>query len=300
MKTFSPALEAHYAQAVTTLAEGWRVTRQDATVWGWTNFNADVTIDSVLYRSSQGLTPTSAHSTNDLSVDSIDVSVFLDVSTELEIAAGLWDESRILFFEYNWADPPATLTAEDGAHIKRAGTLGRIQRRNLILTAEIRGLADAFQTRIGRQYSPQCPWRHAIWSPDAGTYVASVECQADLAAASAIHDGSVTAVGTDATLMFSDSASTVPLSDYEANGLVTPTSGPNAGISREVLTWDPPDFTMLRPWPYPLTVGVTYRAVRGDLRNLATCKLIYSNLVNFGGFPEVPGGDAVYVSPVGF
>lgn len=297
MKLFSIALGSQYEQEVTTLAELWRVTQTSGVVFGWTTASFDLTIDGVLYRSSQGLAPTSAHTSNDLSVDTLDVSVFMTVSTELEITSGVWDDAEVLCAEFDWDNPPLLL--DDNVNKKRCGTLGRIQRQNLVLTAEIRGLADKLQTRIGRQYSPVCPapWRHAIWN--GSTYVASVECGADLVAAGAIHDGSVTAVGGDATLRFSDSASTVPISEYEAEGQVTPTSGPNAGIPREVLTWDPPDFTMLRPWPYPLTVGVTYRAVRGDLRNLATCKLVYDNLVNFGGFSEIPGSDKVYSTPTG-
>lgn len=77
MKAFSPALTAHYQKPVTTLAELWRVTRTDGEVFGWCTHDQDVTIDGVLYRASQGLAPSSANTTNDLSVDSLDVTVFL-------------------------------------------------------------------------------------------------------------------------------------------------------------------------------------------------------------------------------
>ncbi len=301
MKIFSAALQAHYQQAVTTLAELWRVTQTSGAVFGWTTSDLDVTIDGVLYRASQGLTPSSAHTTNDLSVDSMDVSCFMDVSTELEIAAGIWDEATIVHAEYDWNNPPVTL--DDGsAHIKRTGTLGRIQRKNLVLTAEIRGLAEALQTRIGRQYSPICPWRHAIWNGT--TYVASIECQADLEGLDFIADGSATAVGADATLSFEDSANpnpddATPNTYYEAGGQVTMTSGANAGITREVLMWTSKTFTFLRPFPYPVEVGDTYRAVRGDAHDYPTCLALYLNVVNFGGFPHVPGQDSAYSTPTG-
>ena len=185
------------------------------------------------------------------------------------------------------------MALDASVHIKRAGTLGRIQRKNLLLTAEIRGLAEAFQTRIGRQYSPICPWRHAVWNGT--TYVASVECQAVLT--SFIHDGSITAVGADATLMVTDSVSAQANGYYEASGQITMTSGPNAGITREVLTFTSDVFTLLRPFPYPVAVGNTYRAVRGDDHEKTTCKDVYVNYVNFGGFADIPGADAVYTAP---
>lgn len=295
MKIFSTALQAHYQRDVTTLAEGWQVTRrQDGAVFGWGTADTDIRIHGVTYRASQGLTPSSAHTTNDLGVDSLDVSVFMDVSTELEIAAGLWDEARVVNFEFSWADPPLLLDAS--VNVKRCGTLGRIQRKNLVLTAEIRGLADAFQTRIGRQYTPVCPWRSAIWNGT--TYVASIECQANLASLGFIHDGSLTSVGTDATLMFGDSASVLADAYYEAGGQITMTSGPNAGITREVLVWLSKAFTLLRPFPYPVSVGQTYRAVRGDRHDETTCRDVFLNIVNFGGF-DPPGADAVYATPVG-
>lgn len=296
MKVFSASLQAHYEQSVTALAELWKVSRQDMQVFGWCTHDVDVTIDGVLYRASQGLAPSSAQTTDDLSVNTLDVTVFLDVSTELEIAAGVWDEAAIVHAEYMWNDPPVSLD-DPSCHIKRTGAFGRVQRQNLILTAEIRGMADAFQTRIGRQYSPLCPWRHAVWNGT--TYASSVECGANLVTLGFIQDGSVTAVGADATLMFSDSASTRADAYYDDMGQITMTSGANAGITREVLRWASQAFTLLRPFPYPVEVGETYRPVRGDKHDIATCRDVYLNVRRFGGFAFVPGADALYSTPAG-
>ncbi len=297
MKLFSLSLQAHYEQPVTALAELWQVTQKSGAVFGWTTHDKDVTIDGQLFRASQGLAPSSAHTTNDLSVDSLDISAFLDVSTEAEIAAGIWDDATVIHAEYVWDDPPDTLN-DPHCHVKRCGTLGRIQRKNLVLTAEVRGLADKLQTRIGRQYTPICPWRSAIWNGT--TYVASSECGVDLDALGFIQDGTITAVGDDATLMFSDSGNTQVDGYYEGlDGQITMTSGANDGLTREVLTWLTQAFTLLRPFPYPVEVGDTYRAVRGHSRDRTSCQVDYGNIINFGGFGEIPGQDSAYSTPVG-
>lgn len=296
MKNLSAALLGHLALPTTQLAEAWRVTRQfDQAVFGWTTFDLNVTIEDVLYRASEGLRPTSAHTTNTLSVDSLDVTAFLDVSTETELTAGLWDDSAIYHFEFVWSMPPATLSETGFLNVvpKRAGTLGRITRQDLIFTAEIRGLADQLQTRIGRQYSPVCPWRHAIWSNEDETFVPSIECQADLDGLGFIVDGTITAVGDDATLTFSDSGNAED-DGFFADGYIHMLTGANAGLTEKVRLWEDKLFTLYKPFPYPVEVGSTYRSVHGDDNLKATCKDVFMNYVNNGAFNDVPGADSIY------
>lgn len=299
MKDLSAGTLAHYQQETTTLAELWRVTRaSDGQVFGWTAHDISVTIDGVLYRANAGLHPTSAHSTDTLQVDTMDVTVFLDVSTEAEIAAGVWDGAEVVNAEYRWDSPPPTIESNECLK-KRAGTVGEITRQNNILVAEIRGPQHKLLTRIGRNYSSVCPWRHAIW--DGSTYVASVECGLDLTGR--IHDGMVTSVGNPASREFSDSGQAQP-SGYFNTGFLAALTGDNAGLVREVRRWENQLFSLLRPFPYAMQVGDTYRAVQGDDHTYETCKNVLNNLVNptsggFGGMPHVPGQAAVYASPVG-
>jgi uncharacterized phage protein (TIGR02218 family) len=298
MKDLSAALLAHYARDTTHLAEAWRVTRAiDAQVFGWTTHNADAVIDGVTYRASQGLQPTSAHSTDTLAVDTLDITAFLDVSTEAEIAAGIWDGSEVVNFEYRWDSLPANLTGGD-VLIKRVGVVGEITRQNNVFVAEIRGLAHKLSTRIGRYYTPVCPWRHAIWN--GSTYVSSIEC--NISMVGRIHMSTISSVGSDPTLEFSD-AGQAQVPGYFNYGLITMLGGPNEGLTREIRRWENQLFTLLRPFPYAVEVGNPYSAVQGDDHTERTCKDVFNNLVNptsggFGGFTTVPGQNAVYASPV--
>lgn len=298
MKDLSAGLLAHLAQEVTTLAEGWKVLRSDGAIFGFSTHDRDIEIDGVVYRASEGLRPTSAHTTNTLSTDTLDVTAFLDVTTELEMAAGIWDDAKVINFEVNWDDLPTVIENNPDVLVKRKGALGRITRQEGLFTAEIRGEADNFQTRIGRQYSPVCPWRHAIWANEAGTFISSVECQANLAGLGFIVGGSITSVGTDATLMFSDSAST-QVDGFYNDGYIHMLTGANAGLTQKVRVWASDAFTLYIPFPYPVAIGSTYRAVRGDPNTYESCKDVYLNIVNFGGTPFIQGADNLYASPAG-
>jgi hypothetical protein len=148
MKTFADALDAHYQLPVTTVATGWLVERRDGSIWGWTDHDESVTIEGVLFRVGLGLTPTATHTSKDFAIDTLDVTIFMDVSTEREIVAGIWDGAVLTIFEYNWAAPPLVIDGE--ANILRYGELGHVKRANNVCTAEIRGLTQRLMRRVGR------------------------------------------------------------------------------------------------------------------------------------------------------
>ena len=59
MKTISSGLATHLANETTTLCTCWLVTRRDSTVFGFTDAAADIVYNSVTYKASTGLTPSS-------------------------------------------------------------------------------------------------------------------------------------------------------------------------------------------------------------------------------------------------
>jgi uncharacterized phage protein (TIGR02218 family) len=294
LKDLSVALLAHLAQSVTTLAEGWRVIRPDNTIYGFTSHDVSVTIDGVTYGASPGLQATASHTTDKMAVDTLDVTVFLTVADEADIAAGLWDNSVVTVFEYNWASPPTTL--DTNVLILRHGNLGEVKRQNNLLNAEIRGLVQRLSRRIGRQYLPTCPWRHAQWKASEHTFVSSVECGVDLT--TFIATGAVTSLGADPTLEFSDSDS-ARVDAYYNEGLIHFTTGSNTGITREVAAWVGKAYRLHRPLPYAAVIGDAYVGVRGDDKLWETCKGVYANWLQFGGFPALPGIAAVWQNPTG-
>jgi len=258
----------------------------------WIAHDMSVVIDSLTYTASTGLSVTAAKSTADLRVDTVDVTAFLDVSTEDELLSGIWDQAMITNFWYNWADPPAAIGSD--TIVVRHGTLGEVTRTQGLFTATVPGLMQRLNVRVGRAYSPGCPWRHAIWNGT--TYESSVEC--GLALGAFIISGSATSPLVDpfGDRYLNDSANAQVIG-YFNEGLLTFTSGNNAGITREVSVWDPPTFAFKRPFPYLPQVGDTYLAVKGDSKRFDVCQA-YNNEPNFGGFPHIPGFNKVYSNVV--
>lgn len=291
MQNLSTSFLAALGQSTPTLAEAWKVVRVDGQSYGWTAHDQTVSIDGISYRASEGLQVTAAHTTDDLRVDTIDVTAFLDVSTEEEILAEVWDNALVTNFWYNWRNPPAAIGTS--TRIVRHGNLGQITRSEGVFVAQVPGLGQRLNVRIGRQYSPGCPWRHALWN--GSTYVSSTEC--GLTLTSYIHTGTITSVGSPATREFLASGD-AQANGYYNDGLITMTSGDNAGLTREVRAWSAFQFSLKRPFPYAVAVSDTYSAVKGDDKSWTSC-LAYGNQEQFGGFPHLPGFNKVYENVVG-
>jgi uncharacterized phage protein (TIGR02218 family) len=283
LKPWSDGLKALYAQTVSRFASFWKVTRSDGQVFGFVDHDQDVTIAGVTYRAAEGLGTTAAQATADLQPGTMDVSAFLEVSTEGEMEAGLWDEAAITAFEAPWDAPPATLDPTQ-ANILTHGHLGQITRQTGRFTAQLHGMTEQLDTAIGRMYLPGCPWR-----------LGDSRCQVNLAEWT--RTGTVTGVGADARYVFSDTGQGEE-AGWFAEGVITMTSGVNVGRSMDIRLWEPPTFTMHRPLPYPVAVGDTYSAVTGDDKTGTTCVVKFNNFNRFGGFPYLPGPDAVMQNPL--
>ena len=292
MKTISADLRAALAQDTTTIATGWRVIRVDGEVFGFTDHDEDVTIDGVTYYASGGLVPSATTQSDNFQVGTMDVTIFLTVTTEAEIRAGMWDNALVTVFEYDWSNPPAAFGTD--VLVVRHGNLGIVKRMNNVFTAEVRGLTQRLARTIGRAYSPTCPWRHALWN--GSTYEASTECGVSLSGM--IHAGTVTAVDSSySTSVFT--MSTLQAAAYFNEGLITFTDGDNRGITREIRSYAVSgEVRLYLPYANAVTVGDAYSVVRGDDKRHQTCKDTFDNLDNFGGFPHIPGIMNVYRTPV--
>lgn len=271
MKTLSSALRAHLDAELTTLATLVKITRVDGTVKGFTTHDRDLTLAGVTYRADGALTPSAIESRAGLAVDNLDVTGILDSAdiADADIRAGLYDFARVDVSLCNWAD------LSQGVVQLRRGWLGQVTHSTTHYVAELRGLHDLLQRPIGAYYTPECRF-------DLG----DGRCGIDLAARTAT--GAVTSVTDNAR--FTDAARTES-ADIYAYGEMTWLSGENAGQRMDIKAWDPASklFTLWLPMPKALQVGDAYRAAPGCDKRFSTCKNVFANGRNFGGFPYVPG-----------
>ena len=82
--------------------------------------------------------------------------------------------------------------------------------------------------------------------------------------------------------------------DYFTDGIVTFTSGSNAGLSAKVKThFDSGTFLLALPLVTPVLPGDSYTAVAGCRKRLEDCSAKFNNVLNFQGEPHLPGVDQI-------
>lgn len=83
---------------------------------------------------------------------------------------------------------------------------------------------------------------------------------------------------------------------YFTYGVVTMTSGANAGQSMEVGSYVPGSVSLRMSFPSPVAVGDTYTISAGcGKRFIEDCKTKFNNTINFRGEPHLPGMDQIII-----
>ena len=247
-------------------------------MFGFTDFDKDITFESVLYKAASGFTPSAVASSASLSVDNMEVEGMISSGniTEADILAGKYDFAAIEIFLLNTAD------ISMGALKLRRGWLGEISLHKQQFVAEVRGLAQRLSQTIGDLYSPSC--RAAL---------GDAKCKVSLPA----HTVNGTVTQLVSSLTFRDSARSEASAIF-SGGKVTFTSGANQGISMEVKEYQRigtayGEISLVLPLPFPLSVGDSYQIIKGCDKTTATCFSRFNNIVNFRGEPHVPGFDRI-------
>lgn len=279
MKSLSPALAAHLAEDCTTLAYLLKMTRTDGVIRAYTNHDADLVVGGVTYKADGAFNPSALASSSALSTDNLALSGMVsaaDITAE-DLVAGRYDQARCDLFVCNWSD------VSQGALQLRRGWIGAVKLQSGQYQAQFLGLHDRLQHSIGDYYTATC--RHALG--DGG-------CTVALASYTVI--GSVTA-SVDTTT-FHDSARTEADAHF-SYGTLTWTSGANNGLAVEIQSYSAvtQQFTLWLPLPNLPVLGDTYQAIAGCDKRSVTCKNKFANLLNFGGFPHLPGVDKILAYP---
>lgn len=283
-KTIGGSLSTHIAGEVTTLATMFKLTRRDGTVLTMTSHDRPLDYPlgspSYTYSPMNSFDASSVETTSGMNVDNLDALILLDsdLLTEADLKAGLYRYAAIEIFIVNWAD----LTMGDV--ILRVGTIGQTQlnRSSGTFDAELRGRMQPLQETIGRVYGALCDAR-----------LGDSRCTFDLA--SRTQSGIVTVAANRRAFSVNGISE-----DVFNGGLVTWTSGLNDGLTMEVKLWSgsPADTVELfDSMPFNIVVGDTFTMSPGCDRNLSTCRDQFNNVVNFRGFPFIPGRDAVLRYP---
>jgi uncharacterized phage protein (TIGR02218 family) len=273
VKNLDPDFQAHINGQTTTLCTCWHLIREDGVELGFSDHNKDLTIDGLLYKAATGFTATSVESKADFSVDNMDLEGMLtsDEIAETDILNGRYDYAEVEIFMVNYAD-----LSLGRSYVKR-GRMGEVKVNRSQFIAELRGLSQHLQQTIGRVYTSSCD-----------AILGDARCAKDLAAFT--FTGTITSV-TDRQ-KFKCSTLTQD-AGFFTGGAVTFTSGDNDGLKMEVKEFNATEVVLALPMPNTIQASDTFSIVAGCDKTAATCIAKFANFINFRGFPDIPGMDAI-------
>ncbi len=278
MKSLPAALQSHLDSGATTLAWCWRVTRRDGVRLGFTDHDRDLVFDGTTFAAATGFTATEIKDAVGLSVDNLEVESALssDSLNEDDLAAGLFDDAAIEIWRVNWQDTAQRV-------LMRSGSIGEVRRAGTAFAAEVRGLAHYLQQPKGRLLQYGC-------DADLG----DARCGVDLDDPAFRRTGTV--VAASSRRQFTASGLAGFATDWFTRGLLTFTSGANAGRAQEVrrhAAGATATLELWQPMAQPIAPGDTFTVTAGCDKQFDTCRAKFANGVNFRGFPHMPGNDFV-------
>jgi hypothetical protein len=164
----------------------------------------------------------------------------------------------------------------------RKGRIGQVNTSGQQFSSELLGLTKKLEKPLVRQYLPGC-----------SAAFGDARCGVNTAAYSV--SGLIESVDASG-LVITDSANITAAVNTYAYGLLTMTSGDSSGYSMEVKSSTVGTVTLQQRMPFGVAAGDTFTLVQGCNKSLATCRDAYNNVVNFRGFPYMPGNDKVNIN----
>lgn len=279
MSGFDEDFLAHLAGGMTTVCHCWRVTRRDGVVLGFTDHDRAIGIGAVQFEPQTGFTASEARDAIGLAPDAADVEGALssDRISEADIVAGRYDGAKVETLLVNWRAPAQHA-------VLRTATVGTIVREDGRFRVELESLSAALDRPGGRTYRRACD-----------AELGDGRCRFALATAGFQGNGTVAALSGKVAFVATG------LGAFEDgwfdHGLVSWMSGLAAGVSQRISTHRRVGTSVvltLRDGEVAGAADEAFTATAGCDKRFSTCRDKFDNVLNFQGFPHMPGNDAAY------
>ncbi len=272
----SARLHAHLAGGYSHVCQCWAITRADGITLGFTDHDQPLAFDGIRFAADSGMNAKALASTSGMSVNNTEAVGILtaDSITEADIAAGRYDAAAVTVWLVQWDDVSAR-------QIRFRGSIGEIRRAGGAFQADLRGLTDALNQPQGRSYLRTC-------SAVLGDATCKVSLDNPLYVAQATIDRNTDGQSFDlVTGAYNDrwfEGGILEVATGLAKGLTAAIKHDQVmGSRRNVLLW--------QAIPLALAQGDTLRLIAGCDKRAETCREKFNNLLNFQGFPHIPGDD---------
>ncbi|WP_264213727.1 DUF2163 domain-containing protein [Leisingera thetidis] len=273
----------HVQSGITTLCRAWALARRDGAVLGFTDHDCVLSFDGLDFQPGSGLTARAVSQATGLSVDNTEaLGVLSDAAVrEEDIEAGRFDGAEVRCWLVNWQDVSMRW-------LQFRGSVGEIRRAGGAFEAELRGLTEALNQPVGRIYQKPCT-----------AVLGDAACRFDLETPGYAAELAAAAVERNEAFRWDALPGFEP--DWFTGGRLTVLSGAAEGLwaavkadqshagGRRITLWEP-----VRA---PVAPGDMVRLEAGCDKRMETCRLKFNNLLNFQGFPDIPGEDWVMAVP---
>ena len=271
------ALEAHLATGHTTVCNAWAIIRKDGVRFAFTDHDVDLEFEGQVFRADTGLSANAIAQSTGLSVDNTEaIGALSDAAIrEDEIEQGRFDGAEVRSWLVNWADP-------DQRWEQFRGSIGELHRADGVFRAELRGLTEALNRPLGRVFQKPCTAvfgdKNCGFDPDQPGFrlelpVISVEGERSFSWPEL--EGYGKGWFTRGRLDVVDGAAAGLWAMIKHDRL--------AEGGRVIELWEPVRGTVSAGDRVLLTAGCDKRS--------DTCRVKFDNLINFQGFPDLPGED---------
>lgn len=283
MSSLSKALRAHLQSGVTTVCRAWALERRDGAVLGFTDHDCVLRFDGVDFKPGSGLTARAVQQATGLSVDNSEaLGVLSDAAVrEADIEAGRFDGAGVRCWLVNWQDVSMRW-------LQFRGSIGEIRRAGGAFEAELRGLTEALNRPQGRIYQKPCT-----------AVLGDVACGFDLSTPGYAVELAAAEVERNEAFRW-DSLPGFER-DWFTGGRLTVLSGAAKGlwaaVKADQTTAGGRRITLWEPVRVAVQPGDMLRLEAGCDKRMETCRLKFNNLLNFQGFPDIPGEDWVMAVP---
>jgi uncharacterized phage protein (TIGR02218 family) len=276
---------------LTRWAQTWTITRTDGTVQGFTSLDRALTFRGVVHQSCASMAATAVEVSSIVGGQgSQELRGILSAAgvSESDLYHGLYDgallESWLVPWENSGGELPVPLIV---------GVLG--QDRHDVNELSIEILTDSAklqQSALLEIFTPTC--RYGFGSQN------DPRCPVDLTALTVSGTVTTTAVPVSpnnaARRIFVDSSRGEADRHFDL-GQITWTSGANSGASSEIKSFAAGQFVLWDATLNPIALGDGYDATPGCNKSTTDHLRFNADLVDFGGFPHVPGIDSISDTP---
>lgn len=276
---FAAALEAE----ATTFCHCWRLVRRDGAAMGFTDHDRDISFGGVIYKAASGLDAAQAEYSLGFSIGGGDVQGALIDSglNDRDLDAGLYDDANVEIWLVDWTDAARRVLLD-------VATIGEVRRSEHAFSAELRSVAHRFDQERGRQFQRGC-------SADLG----DARCGVLLEGPQHSTPCTILAVEGAGALRVQLAKAFEP--GYFARGALALLDGAEpgprfaiqshdrVGADERIVLWSSP--------VAPIEAGAQARIYAGCDKSPEACAWKFGNIVNFRGFPHMPGNDVVVAYP---